>query len=77
MSNPFVGFVNRVLTLVWALAFVACAICGVIAQQVDPGAGREWLNWIIPIVLIDGALRFTAWYPEPVTGADQPGEATV
>ncbi len=35
---------------------------GVIAEQVD--GGSDWLNWILPIALIVGAFKFTAWYPE-------------
>jgi hypothetical protein len=48
----------------WGLVFLASAILGVIAQQTDSSTAREWLNWIIPIALIVGAFKFTAWYAE-------------
>ena len=37
---------------------------GVIAQNVD--SGKDWLNWIFPIILIVGAFKFTARYPDQV-----------
>jgi hypothetical protein len=57
-DTPRFKQVNRMLTTVWGLAFAGSAICGVIAQQVD--SGKDWLNWIIPIVLIVGAFKYTA-----------------
>jgi uncharacterized membrane protein len=54
--------INRVLTLVWALAFLATAALGYIAV-VAPSTS-DWTNWILPIVLIVGAFKFTRWYPE-------------
>jgi len=56
-DSPRFKMVNRQLTLVWGLVFAASAVCGVIAQNVD--SGQDWLNWIIPIVLIVGAFRYT------------------
>jgi hypothetical protein len=55
---------NFVLSAMWGLVFLASAILGVIAQQTDSSTAREWLNWIIPIALIVGAFKFTAWYAE-------------
>ncbi|GAA2365520.1 hypothetical protein Cme02nite_31400 [Catellatospora methionotrophica] len=63
-STPQFKHVNRMLTLVWGLVFAACAVLGVLAQP-DHG-GSPWLNWIIPIALLVGAFKFTAWYPEHV-----------
>jgi heme/copper-type cytochrome/quinol oxidase subunit 2 len=37
---------------------------GVIAQDVESSTAREWLNWIIPIVIVVGAFKYTAWYAE-------------
>jgi hypothetical protein len=66
--------VNRLLTLVWGLVFAVSAILGVVAQEVD--SGSSWLNWIIPIALVVGAFKFTAWYPEQVKArAGEAGEA--
>lgn len=61
-GTPLFKQVNRVLTLVWGGVFVVAALLGVIAQQVD--SGTAWLNSIIPIALVVGAVKFTAWYPE-------------
>jgi hypothetical protein len=68
-NTPTFKQINRVLTMVWGLAFTASAICGLIAEEIESGSGREWLNWIIPIVIIVGAFKFTAWYPAQVKGA--------
>ena len=53
---------NRLLTTMWGTAFALGAILGVIAQQTDSSTAREWLNWILPIALVVGAFKFTAWY---------------
>lgn len=63
-STPSFKQINRMLTLVWGLAFLLCAALGVLAQH-DRG-GSAWLNWIIPIALVVGAFKFSAWYPEQV-----------
>ena len=57
-DSPRFKQVNRQLTTVWGLAFAGSAICGVIAQEVN--SGKDWLNWIIPIILIVGAFKYTA-----------------
>ena len=61
-DRPVFKQVNRVLTAVWGLVFAASAVLGVIGQNVD--SGQDWFNWIIPIVLIVGAFKFTAAYPD-------------
>ncbi|MEU8076433.1 hypothetical protein AB0B31_13395 [Catellatospora citrea] len=63
-STPQFKHVNRTLTLVWGLTFAVCAVLGMFAQP-DHG-GSAWLNWIIPIAVLVGAFKFTAWYPERV-----------
>jgi hypothetical protein len=60
--TPLFKQVNRTLTLVWGSVFAASAVLGVIAQNVD--SGQDWLNWIIPIILVVGAFKFTAAYPD-------------
>ena len=52
---------NRVLTAVWGLVFAVTAVLGLIALHVSSGA--DWLNWVIPIILLVLAVRFTRWYP--------------
>ena len=63
-DTPVFKQVNRTLTMVWGLVFLASAVLGVIAQNVD--SGKDWLNWVIPIILIVGAFKFTARYPDEV-----------
>jgi uncharacterized membrane protein len=60
--SPVFRRINRVLTLVWGLTFIATAALGCIAV-VAPGTS-DWTNWILPVVLIVGAFKFTARYPE-------------
>jgi uncharacterized membrane protein len=61
-DTPLFKQINRALTAVWGLVFAASAVLGVIAQNVD--SGQDWFNWIIPIVLVVGAFKFTAAYPD-------------
>jgi uncharacterized membrane protein len=65
-GNPEFRRINRVLTLVWALTFIATAVLGCIAV-IAPGTS-DWTNWMLPIVLIVGAFKFTTRYSER-TGA--------
>jgi intracellular septation protein A len=66
-ATPLFKRINRVLTFAWGLVFAACAVLGVIAQHVH--AGTVWLNWIIPIALIIGGLKFTERYPDQARAA--------
>jgi uncharacterized membrane protein len=61
-GNPEFRRINRVLTLVWALTFIATAVLGYIAVMAPNTS--DWTNWILPIALIVGAFKFTARYPE-------------
>lgn len=68
---------NLVLTAMWGVVFLLSAILGVIAEETSSSSSaREWLNWIIPIVLVIGAFKFTAWYAERARGrAPEPARA--
>lgn len=55
---------NRVLTAVWGGVFLVTALLGLLALRVSSGA--DWLNWVVPIALLVGAVRFTKWYPAHV-----------
>jgi hypothetical protein len=61
-GSPAFKRTNRLLTTMWGAVFALSAILGVIAQQVDSSTARDWLNWILPIALVVGAFKFTAWY---------------
>jgi hypothetical protein len=60
-DSPVFKHVNRVLTAMWGLVFAITAILGLIALHVS--SGTDWLNWVIPIILLVLAVRFTRWYP--------------
>jgi hypothetical protein len=63
-DSPAFKRTNVVLTAMWGAVFAVNALAGLIAQETDSATAREWLNWIIPIVLVVGAFKFTAWYAE-------------
>jgi hypothetical protein len=63
-GTPVFKRTNRLLTTMWGTVFALGAILGAIAQQTDSSTADEWLNWIIPIALVVGAFKFTAWYAE-------------
>jgi hypothetical protein len=55
---------NRVLTLMWALVFALTAILGFVAAKAP--STSDWTNWVIPVVVIVGAVGMTQIYPERV-----------
>ncbi|MET9255396.1 hypothetical protein [Streptomyces sp. NPDC003717] len=65
-SSPGFHRTNWVLTAVWAAVFLITAVLGLIAVHTT-GAG-DWLNWVIPIILLVLAIKFTKWYPAYVRG---------
>ncbi|MFG2622450.1 hypothetical protein ACGFXC_33005 [Streptomyces sp. NPDC048507] len=66
-GSPLFRRTNRVLTAVWGVVFVLIAIAGLIAAE--SGHHGDWLNWVIPVVLLVLAIRITAWYPDHVRAA--------
>jgi hypothetical protein len=63
-DQPAFKRTNRILTLMWGLVFAALAVCGFIAVKAPPTG--DWTNWVIPIVLIVAAVKFTRAYPDRV-----------
>ncbi|MEU8778318.1 hypothetical protein [Streptomyces sp. NPDC048606] len=57
---------NRVITAVWGLAFLVAALAGAFGDLVLRNPNNIWTGWIIQILAIVAALRFTVWYPEVV-----------
>ncbi|OKK22017.1 hypothetical protein AMK16_01905 [Streptomyces sp. CB00455] len=57
---------NYVITGVWALAFMINAAVGAYGDLVLHNPDNIWTGWIIQVVTIIGALRFTQWYPDVV-----------
>ncbi|MFG2988162.1 hypothetical protein ACGFZK_02425 [Streptomyces sp. NPDC048257] len=68
-GSPLFRRTNRILTAVWGGVFVIIAVFGLIA--VEAGHHGDWLNWVVPIVLLVLAVKFTAWYPERVRAQAQ------
>ncbi len=62
------GFVrtNYVITAVWGLAFLVAAVAGAYGDLVLHNPDNIWTGWIIQILAIVAALRFTVWYPDVV-----------
>jgi uncharacterized membrane protein len=69
-DSPTFKQVNRVITAVWGLVFVVNSLCDVAVAYL--GASPDVFNWVVPIVAVVAAVKFTAWYPDHVTGRDQP-----
>ncbi|MFI5688254.1 hypothetical protein [Streptomyces sp. NPDC051636] len=61
-DSPVFRHVNRVLTAVWGTAFGLMTLSTWLAIRVP--SQDDWLNWVIPIVLLVWAVRFTEHYPE-------------
>jgi len=76
-NSPAFKQINRVITAVWGLVFVVNALCDVAVAYL--GANSDIFNWVVPIVAIVAAVKFTGWYPDHVTGDDRQGahEASV
>jgi hypothetical protein len=54
------GRVDRTLTVLPRLRPVDHLLGRRGTEQLEMDSGSDWLNWIIPIVLVVGAFRFTA-----------------
>jgi hypothetical protein len=61
-TSPLFRRVNVVITAVWAAAFALTAACDLVVLSV-PGSG-DLLNWVLPVLIIVAAVRFTIWYPQ-------------
>ncbi|WP_371520149.1 hypothetical protein [Kitasatospora sp. NBC_01300] len=55
---------NRLLTALWGTVFLVTALLGLAALHV--GSAKDWLTWVIPVILLVLAFRITRWYPEHV-----------
>jgi hypothetical protein len=62
-SSPEFKHVNRLLTTVWGAALLLGGISSLLAVD-EQGNTYDVFNWIIPIALIVGALKFTARYAD-------------
>lgn len=64
---------NRVLTLMWALVFALIAVLGYLAAQVPDT--RDWTNYVVPVVVIVGAIGMTQSYPTRARERARPAAA--
>ncbi|MER6517802.1 MULTISPECIES: hypothetical protein [unclassified Streptomyces] len=55
---------NYAITGVWGLAFLVAAVAGAFGDLVLRNPNNIWTGWIIQILAIVAALRFTEWYPD-------------
>ena len=73
-GSPTFVKINRVLSAAWGVAIVVMGVCSLLVAALDlyadgpdnAGLGELLLNWVIPIVVIVGMVRFTMHYPEQV-----------
>lgn len=68
---------NYIITGVWGLAFLVAAIAGAYGDLVLRNPNNIWTGWIIQILAIVAALRFTAWYPEVARARARGGDHPV
>jgi hypothetical protein len=71
-SSPRFKQVNRDLTLMWALVFLAMVPSHVVAGIIDTRRGNTIFNWVIPIAMIVYAVKRT----DRVTSAEDDPPAT-
>jgi hypothetical protein len=70
-DSPIFLSINRVITLVWALAFTVAAAAGLYGSIVLDQPDNFWTAWIIPIATMLFAFSFSEWYPD-VASAEAP-----
>ena len=70
-DSPIFLSINRVITLVWALAFTVAAAAGLYGNIVLDQPDNFWTAWIIPIAAMLFAFSFSEWYPD-VASAEAP-----
>lgn len=72
-ESPIFLSVNRIITLVWALAFTVAAAAGLYGNSILDQPDNFWTAWIIPIAALLFAFSFSEWYPDVASaGAPRP-----
>ena len=61
-DSPVFLHINRVLTTAWGGVFVLMALATWLAIRVP--SLDDWLNWVVPVVLLVAVVKFTESYPE-------------
>jgi hypothetical protein len=70
-DSPIFLSINRMITLVWALAFTVAAAAGLYGNTVLDQPDNFWTAWIVPIGAMLFAFSFSEWYPD-VASAEAP-----
>ncbi len=73
-GSPTFRRINRVLSAAWGVAIAAMGGCSLMVAALDlysddfatPGNGEFLLNWVIPLLVIVGMVKFTIDYPDRV-----------
>jgi peptidoglycan/LPS O-acetylase OafA/YrhL len=60
-EEPAFRRTNQVLTLMWGLVFALIAVLGYVAADLPDTS--DWTNYVIPVVVIVGAVGMTHVYP--------------
>jgi intracellular septation protein A len=79
-GSPTFQKINRVLSAAWGAAIVVIGLAGLLVAYLDAhavgGSSAHLvdlvLNWVVPIAVIWGMVKFTATYPDRVTGRNAP-----
>ena len=79
-GSPTFKKINRVLSAAWGVAIVAMGAASLVVTALDAHAtdtGSNYLvdlllNWVVPIAIIWGMIKFTAAYPDRVSNAAHP-----
>lgn len=74
-DTPTFKRTNYLITGVWGLAFLVNAIAGAYGDLVLRNPNNIWTGWIIQVLTLVGALRFTNRYPEIVRARARAGAA--
>lgn len=78
-GSPTFHSINRVISAAWGLGLVVIGGCSLLLTALDQQHTtfssvhlvELLLNWVIPIAVIWGLVKFTAAYPDHVTGREQ------
>jgi hypothetical protein len=72
-ESPIFLSVNRIISLVWALAFTVAAAAGLYGNSILEQPDNFWTAWIIPIAALLFAFSFSEWYADVASaGAPRP-----
>lgn len=55
---------NYMITGAWGIAFLVAAAAGAYGDLVLRNSGNIWTGWVIQILAIVAAVKFTVWYPD-------------